>query len=77
MRGEVGSCPRACYTVAELMELLGVGRPTVYALLRQGKIPSIRSGKKFVVPRAAFHRVMENAGLLVEVRSAVALDRTA
>lgn len=62
MSGIRGSCERACYTIDELAQLLGVGKASVYKLLKTGKIPSLKAGKKFVVPRAAVHRVLESLG---------------
>jgi excisionase family DNA binding protein len=53
---------RACYSIAELQQLLGVGKHSVYSMLKQGKIPNIRVGKKFVVPIAAVTRMLENVG---------------
>lgn len=40
-------------TVADLQEILGIGRNTVYALLSSGAIPSLRIGKKWRVPKDA------------------------
>ncbi len=49
--------------VDELARELGLGRLTVYAALRNGTIPSIRVGKRYVLPRAAIKRWLEDAGL--------------
>ncbi|MCH5296899.1 MAG: helix-turn-helix domain-containing protein [Ruminococcus sp.] len=38
-------------TVEEVMEMLQVGRVTVYRMLKSGKIRSLRIGKKYVVPK--------------------------
>lgn len=43
----------AVLTVAELQEILGVGRNMVYALLNNGTIPALRIGKKWRVPKEA------------------------
>ncbi len=40
-------------TVADLQEILGIGRNTAYALLNSGAIPAIRIGKKWRVPKDA------------------------
>ena len=40
-------------TPAELMPILGVGRNTVYELLRCKKISSIRVGKQLRIPKQA------------------------
>jgi excisionase family DNA binding protein len=41
-------------------ELPDLGRSTIYALLKAGTIPSIRLGKKFFTPRAAFDLWLAN-----------------
>jgi len=53
---------RACYTIQEIMELLGIGKSGVYKMLQSGKIPSLKAGKKFVIPRSALHRALEAVG---------------
>jgi excisionase family DNA binding protein len=60
MRHSPVSCERACYSIAELQQLLGVGRTAVYKALTDGTIPNIRIGRKFVVPRAAVARMLES-----------------
>ena len=35
---------RHCYTVEEVMEVLGVGRKTVYSLIRKKAFPAVRIG---------------------------------
>jgi excisionase family DNA binding protein len=53
----------AVYSSAdELARELGVSRVAVYAGLRAGTIPSIRLGKRFILPRAAIARWLESAG---------------
>ncbi|MDD7927405.1 helix-turn-helix domain-containing protein [Actinomycetospora chibensis] len=43
------------YTVAQVAGLLGVGRGTAYELIRAGKIPAKQIGRRWIVPREAFH----------------------
>ncbi len=43
----------AVLTVADLQEILGIGRNTAYALLNSGAIPSFRIGKKWRIPKDA------------------------
>ena len=40
-------------TVANLQEILGIGRNTVYELLSSGKIPALRIGKQWRIPKDA------------------------
>ncbi len=55
---ERGQTPRplARFSVEELAAELGLGRQTVYAGLRNGSIPSVRVGKRFIIPRAVIAR---------------------
>lgn len=46
-------------TAKETSKLLRISKTTVYDLIRQGVIPSIRFGKKILVPRAALMRKLE------------------
>jgi excisionase family DNA binding protein len=52
-------------TVPELAEALGVSRMTAYAAVRAGSIPSIRVGRRVLVPRLALERLMETAAAAV------------
>jgi excisionase family DNA binding protein len=38
-------------TVEQTAKLLGIGRSTAYELVRTGDIPSLRLGRRIVVPR--------------------------
>ena len=40
---------------------LNLSKPTVYALVRQGAIPSIRFGRRVVVPKKALDELLESA----------------
>lgn len=48
------------YHPDELAALLGVARGAVYKGLRDGTIPSIRLGKRFVIPKAAVDELLRN-----------------
>ena len=58
---------RAYYTPEELMEVLPLGRTVIYRELKAGRIPSIRLGKRFVIPKAAIQKWLESASPVVEV----------
>lgn len=48
-----------CYTVDDLMEILGVGRKAIYALIRKKAFPAIRiSSIGYRIPRDTFHAWM-------------------
>jgi excisionase family DNA binding protein len=48
--------------VDELARELGLGRLTVYGALRDGTIPSIRVGRRYLLPRAAIQEWLRSAG---------------
>jgi excisionase family DNA binding protein len=45
--------------VAEAGRLLGLGRAAAYEAVRRGDIPSIRIGRRVVVPTAALRRMLQ------------------
>jgi len=51
---------RAVYTVVEVAQLLSLSRGTAYALVRDGTIPALRLGGRWVVPRARFHAWLDS-----------------
>ena len=53
--------PATYSNVDELARELGLGRLTVYTALRNGTIPSIRVGKRYVLPRAAIAEWLKSA----------------
>ena len=49
---------RLTLTVEETARRLGIGRNQAYEACRKGEIPSVRIGKRLLVPRAALERMM-------------------
>jgi excisionase family DNA binding protein len=49
---------RWTFTVEEAAKLLGVSRGSAYEAVRRGELPSIRVGKRILVPRAALERLV-------------------
>jgi len=49
---------RLCYTVPEAAQLLGFSRNFGYELARTGQIPILRFGKRMLVPKAAFDKML-------------------
>jgi excisionase family DNA binding protein len=43
------------YTVPQIAARLGIGAGLAYELVRTGKIPAKRLGRRWVVPRQLFH----------------------
>lgn len=52
---------RMTLTVEEAAEILGVSRNSAYALARIGELPTIRLGRRLVVPKAALERLLASA----------------
>lgn len=47
---------RRCYTVEELMEILGIGRKAVYSLIHRKVFPAIRiNSVGYRIPKESFH----------------------
>ena len=46
-------------TPVETAKLLRIGRATVYEQIRQGTIPSLRMGRKILVPRKALEKLLD------------------
>jgi excisionase family DNA binding protein len=44
---------RETLTIPEVAVLLGVGRNTLYEAARRGEIPTLRIGRRLLVPRLA------------------------
>jgi excisionase family DNA binding protein len=45
-------------TVEQTAKLLGIGRSTAYELVHSGDIPSLRLGRRIVVPRARIAEIL-------------------
>jgi excisionase family DNA binding protein len=50
------------FTVEEAATAIGIGRNLAYEGVKAGTIPSIRVGRRLVVPKAALARLLENPG---------------
>ncbi len=53
---------RITLTVEEAAEILGISRNSAYALAKTRELPTIRLGRRLVVPRAALERLLAGAG---------------
>lgn len=49
------------YTVDQTAALLGIGRNHCYEAVKRGQIPSVRIGRRYLVPRAALNRLLDCA----------------
>lgn len=52
---------RKTYRIEEAAKLLGIGRNHCYEAAKRGDIPSIKIGKRILVPRAALDRMLEGS----------------
>jgi excisionase family DNA binding protein len=50
---------RLCVTVPEAAKMLGISRNFCYQLVREGKLPSIRFGKRILIPIVALDKMLE------------------
>lgn len=57
----LGGPDRIVFTVNEARVKLGISRGLMYEAIRQGQIPSIRVGRRILIPRAALERLLEEA----------------
>ena len=55
------SVTRLTTTIPEAAELLGIGRNTAYEAVRRGEIPTIRIGKRILVPVIALERLLDGS----------------
>ncbi len=49
------------WTIPEAAKKLGIGRNTAYEAARRGQIPTIKIGKRLLVPREALERKLAEA----------------
>jgi excisionase family DNA binding protein len=52
---------RKTQTIEETAKELGIGRNLAYEAARRGEIPTIRIGKRILVPVDAWHRKLQGA----------------
>jgi excisionase family DNA binding protein len=49
-------------TVEEAARALGINRNSAYEAARNGELPAIRIGRRLLVPKVAFERLLESTG---------------
>ncbi len=54
----VPSGQRQTFTITEAAKILGIGRSAAYEAARTGQIPTIKIGKRILVPVAALERLL-------------------
>ena len=50
------------YDIETAGRLLGLSRPSAYLAAKRGQIPTLRIGRRLVVPIAALEKLLANAG---------------
>ena len=53
---------RLCISVTELAAMLGLSRNNTYDLVNQKQIPSIKFGKRILIPRVAIEELLKKGG---------------
>jgi len=49
-------------TIAEAARQLGIGRNAAYEAAQSGSLPALRIGRRLLVPKVAFDRLLNQAG---------------
>jgi len=52
---------RLCISVPEAAKLLGISRNNAYELVKRGELPSIRLGKRKLIPKVALEKKLLEA----------------
>jgi excisionase family DNA binding protein len=55
--------PTECQTlkIEEAAKVLGISRNTAYDAAKSGQLPTVKIGRRFLVPKAALDRMLEGA----------------
>jgi excisionase family DNA binding protein len=53
---------RLAIGVGEAARALSVGKLNMYRMVRAGRVPSVRLGKRILIPVKALHEMLEQAG---------------
>ena len=53
---------RKTYSVPEAARVLGIGRSAAYEAARTGQLPTVKIGKRILVPVAALERMLAECG---------------
>ena len=61
MTTETSRSERLTYTVEEAAELLGISRNSAYEAVRKGEIPTIRLGRRILIPRSRLEAMLDQA----------------
>ncbi len=56
---DIAQFVRKTYDIAEAGRMLGIGRNAAYAAAQRGEIPTIKIGRRLLVPIAALERMLK------------------
>lgn len=59
----VGSVGKRTYTVDEIQDILGISRPTAYALVKRNEFRSIRIGGQIRISKKSFDDWLDQSGM--------------
>ncbi|MBT9142587.1 MAG: hypothetical protein DDT32_00426 [Syntrophomonadaceae bacterium] len=51
------------FNVVDAAEILGISRGLAYSLVRCGKLPAIRLGRRILIPKRAIEQLLEKSNL--------------
>ena len=51
--GQPSACPIMFFSIPDVAKALGIGQTTAWALIRDGKLPAARLGRRTLVPAQA------------------------
>lgn len=57
------------YTVDQVSEILGISRASAYKAVHRGEIPSIRIGKRILVPKSEVRYIVNTATMISTVKT--------
>jgi excisionase family DNA binding protein len=52
---------RQTLKIEEAAKILGISRNTAYDAVKTGQLPTVKIGRRFLVPKAALERLLDSA----------------
>ena len=65
-RGDAMTAEKLTITVEEAGQLLGISRALAYEMARTGKLPTLRFGRRMVVPRKAMESLLDQPNTQIQ-----------
>jgi excisionase family DNA binding protein len=54
----IGEISAVTYSIEEAAKLLGIGRKACYEAAKTGEVPTVRIGKRLLVPKIALEKLL-------------------